>query len=40
MDLSGTKSKIRPNDKVTIQYADGKVEYGVKRKKVKEQVES
>ena len=40
VDLSGTKSKIRPNDKVTIQYADGKVEYGVKRKKVKEQVES
>lgn len=31
--------KLRPNDKVNVQYADGKIEYGVKRKKVKEEVE-
>ncbi len=33
-------TKIRPNDKVTVKYEDGKMEYGVKYKKVKEDVES
>gem|GEM_PF-2174195 len=32
--------KLRPNDKINVQYADGKIEYGVKWKKVKEEVES
>ena len=33
-------SKIRPNDKVTVKYGDGKMEYNVKYKKVKNDVES
>ena len=32
--------KIRPNDKVTVKYEDGKMEYEVKYKKVKDDVES
>jgi preprotein translocase subunit SecA len=35
-----SRSKLRPNDKVNIQTPDGKREYGVKRKKVKDKVES
>ena len=34
------EGKFRPNDKVNVQYADGKIEYGVKWKKVKEEVEA
>lgn len=33
-------AKIRPNDKVTVKYEDWKMEYEVKYKKVKEDVES
>lgn len=33
-------TKIRPNDKVTVKYEDGKMEYEVKYKKVKDDVES
>ena len=33
-------TKIRPNDKVTVKYWDGKMEYNVKYKKVKDDVES
>jgi hypothetical protein len=32
--------KIRPNDKVTVKYEDGRMEYEVKYKKVKDDVES
>jgi hypothetical protein len=32
--------KIRPNDKVTVKYPDGKMEYEVKYKKVKDDVEA
>jgi hypothetical protein len=35
-----TNAKIRPNDKVTVRYEDGRMEYEVKYKKVKEDVES
>ena len=35
-----TQKKLRPNDKVNIQHPDGKIEYGVKWKKVKDNVES
>ena len=35
-----TNTKIRPNDKVTVKYEDGKMEYEVKYKKVKDDVES
>ncbi|MCK9467001.1 MAG: preprotein translocase subunit SecA [Candidatus Absconditabacterales bacterium] len=31
-------TKIRPNDKVTVKYRDGKMEYGVKYKKIKDDV--
>ncbi len=34
------RKKLRPNDKVNVQHPDGKIEYGVKRKKVKDQVEA
>jgi preprotein translocase subunit SecA len=34
------EGKRRPNDKVNIQHADGKLEYGVKWKKVKELVDA
>lgn len=33
------RTKLRPNDKVNVQYPDGKIAYGVKWKKVKEEVE-
>ena len=33
-------AKIRPNDKVTVRYEDGRMEYEVKYKKVKDDVES
>ena len=33
-------AKIRPNDKVTVKYEDGRMEYEVKYKKVKDDVES
>lgn len=33
-------TKIRPNDKVTVKYGDGKMEYNVKYKKIKDDVES
>jgi preprotein translocase subunit SecA len=39
-DLSATKQKLRPNDKVSVRYADGRQEFDVKWKKVKESVES
>jgi len=32
--------KIRPNDKVTVKYEDGKMEYSVKYKKIKDDVEA
>ena len=35
-----TNVKIRPNDKVTVKYEDGRMEYEVKYKKVKEDVEA
>lgn len=35
-----TNAKIRPNDKVTVRYEDGRMEYEVKYKKVKEDVEA
>lgn len=35
-----SSKKIRPNDKVTVKYLDGKIEYEVKYKKVKDDVES
>jgi hypothetical protein len=34
------EGKLRPNDKVNVQHANGKIEYGVKWKKVKEDVEA
>ena len=33
-------AKIRPNDKVTVKYEDGRMEYEVKYKKVKDDVEN
>ena len=33
-------TKIRPNDKVTAKYEDGKMEYNVKYKKIKADVEA
>jgi len=33
-------TKIRPNDKVTVKYSDGKMEYSVKYKKIKDDVDS
>ncbi|HKL44408.1 MAG TPA: preprotein translocase subunit SecA [Candidatus Absconditabacterales bacterium] len=33
-------TKIRPNDKVTVKYKDGKMEYGIKYKKIKDDVKS
>ena len=35
-----SNAKIRPNDKVTVKYEDGRMEYEVKYKKVKEDVET
>lgn len=35
-----TSKKLRPNDKVNVQYADGKIEYGVKWKKIKDEVDA
>ena len=35
-----SNAKIRPNDKVTVKYEDGRMEYEVKYKKVKDDVES
>jgi len=35
-----SNAKIRPNDKVTVKYTDWKMEYEVKYKKVKDDVES
>lgn len=35
-----TKKKLRPNDKVTVKYTDGTIEYDVKYKKVKSAIES
>ena len=35
-----TNAKIRPNDKVTVKYEDGRMEYEVKYKKVKDEVEN
>jgi len=34
------KNKLRPNDKVTVKYSDGKVVYEVKYKKVKDDLDS
>lgn len=39
-DTSGIKQKLRPNDKVSIKYTDGRVETDVKWKKVKAAVEA
>lgn len=33
-------TKIKPNDKVTIKYADGRIVTDVKYKKIKEDIES
>jgi hypothetical protein len=33
-------TKIRPNDKVTVKYTDGKMDYDVKYKKIKKEVET
>lgn len=40
VDTTNVKKKLRPNDRVNIQYSDGRTEYGVKWKKVKNEVES
>ena len=32
--------KLRPNDKVTVRYSDGKVEFDVKYKKVADDIKS
>ncbi len=40
VDTSRVKKKLRPNDKVTIRYADGRVEQDIKWKKVKSIVEA
>ena len=37
---TNTKKKLRPNDTVTVRYADGKIVVDTKYKKVKEDVES
>lgn len=37
--VSPARTKLRPNDKVNVQYPDGKIEYSVKWKKVKKSVE-
>jgi len=34
-----SNTKIRPNDKVTVKYTDGKMEYNIKYKKIKADVE-
>ncbi len=34
------KTKIRPNDKVTVKYDDGKMKYSIKYKKIKDDVDS
>lgn len=39
VDLSAMKQKLRPNDKVSVRYPDGRVENDVKWKKVKSIVE-
>jgi len=39
-DLSAVKSKLRPNDKVSVRYTDGRVENNVKWKKVKADVDA
>ena len=38
--LVPSNAKIRPNDKVTVKYEDGRMEYEVKYKKVKDDVEA
>ncbi len=38
--VHATQKKLRPNDKVNVKHPDGKIEYAVKRKKVKEKVEA
>lgn len=40
VQVVNTKKKLRPNDKVTVKYVDGKIEYDVKYKKVKDDVEA
>ncbi|USN55378.1 MAG: hypothetical protein H6765_01975 [Candidatus Peribacteria bacterium] len=35
-----SSGKLRPNDKVNVKYADGRIEYDVKYKKVKAEIES
>lgn len=40
VDMSKVKKKLRPNDKVNVQYPDGRIEYGVKYKKVKDALEA
>jgi len=39
-DVSWVKKKLRPNDKITVKYTDGRVESDVKYKKVKADIES
>jgi len=34
------KQKLRPNDKITVKYTDGRVESDVKYKKVKADIEA
>lgn len=38
--IEPVRKKLRPNDKINIQYADGRIEYAVKYKKIKEKIES
>jgi 5-methylcytosine-specific restriction endonuclease McrBC regulatory subunit McrC len=37
---TNTKKKLRPNDTVTVRYADGKIVADTKYKKVKDDVEA
>jgi hypothetical protein len=36
---TNTSKKLRPNDKVSVRYPDGRIEYDVKYKKVKKDAE-
>lgn len=38
--VAPAKKKLRPNDRVSVRYADGRVENNIKYKKVKADVES
>ncbi len=38
--IQPVRKKLRPNDKINVQYQDGRIEYAVKYKKIKEKIES